>query len=163
MNWIDYAILAAIVFSALVGLGRGLIREVLSLAVWVAAVLVAWLYHREIAELLVPYLSQPSIRLAAAAIALVLATLIVGAILGAVLSALVVRTGLTGVDRLLGLGFGAARGILIVAMGVYLAGLTPLTEDSWWGESRFIGDFQAVAGWIIAQVPAEIQERVKAL
>jgi uncharacterized membrane protein required for colicin V production len=46
------------------------------LGVWIAAILIAWLYHRQVAELLVPYLSQPSVRLAVAFIALIVATLV---------------------------------------------------------------------------------------
>ncbi|CRI67744.1 Colicin V production protein homolog [Thiocapsa sp. KS1] len=163
MNWVDYAILGVILLSALVGVGRGLIREVLSLGVWIAAILVAWLFHREVAELLVPYLSQPSVRLAAAFIGLILGTLVLGAILGALLSALIESTGLSAVDRVLGLVFGAARGVVIVAMAVYLAALTPMPEDSWWQESRLIGQFQTVAGWLIGLVPEEVQARVKSL
>jgi membrane protein required for colicin V production len=163
MNWVDYAILGVVVLSALVGLGRGLIREVLSLGVWVAAILVAWLFHREVAELLVPYLSQPSVRLAAAFIGLILGILLLGAVLGALLSALIEKTGLGAVDRVLGFGFGAARGVVIVAMAIYLAALTPLPEDSWWPESRLIGHLQTVADWLIDMVPDEIQARVKTL
>jgi membrane protein required for colicin V production len=163
MNWVDYAILGVILLSALVGIGRGLIREVVSLGVWVAAILIAWLFHREVAELLVPYLSQPSVRLAAAFVGLILGTLMLGAVLGAVLSALIETTGLGAVDRVLGLFFGAARGVVIVAMAVFLASFTPMPEDSWWQESRLVGQFQSVAGWLIGLVPEEVQARVKSL
>jgi membrane protein required for colicin V production len=163
MNWVDYAILGVVLLSALVGVGRGLVREVVSLGIWIAAILIAWLFHREVAELLVPYLSQPSVRLAAAFIGLILGTLMLGAILGALLAALIESTGLGAVDRVLGLVFGAARGVVIVAMVVYLAALTPMPEDSWWQESRLIGQFQTVAVWLIGLVPEEIQARVKSL
>jgi membrane protein required for colicin V production len=163
MNWVDYAILGVILLSALVGVGRGLIREVVSLGVWIAAILIAWLFHREAAELLVPYLSQPSVRLAAAFVGLVLGTLVLGAVLGAFLSAVIETTGLGGVDRVLGLFFGAARGVVIVAMAVFLASFTPMPEDSWWQESRFVGQFQTVADWLIGLVPEEVQARVKSL
>lgn len=163
MNWADYAIVGVVLLSALVGVARGLIRELVSLAVWIAAILIAWLYHRQVAELLVPYLSQPSVRLAVAFVALIVATLVVGAILGAILSALIDKTGLSAVDRVLGLGFGAGRGIVIVAMAVYLAALTPMPEDPWWGESRFVGTFENVAAWLVGMVPEDVQERVKNL
>jgi membrane protein required for colicin V production len=163
MNWVDYAVFGVILISALAGWGRGLIREVISLGVWIVAGVVAWLFHAEVAELLVPYLSQPSVRLVAAFVGLVMLTLILGAVLGAILSALVNRAGLAGIDRILGLGFGAARGVVIVAMAVYLAALTPVKEDSWWQESTLIADFQAVATWLIGLVPEEAQARIKAL
>lgn len=163
MNWVDYAILGVVLLSALVGVGRGLIRELVSLGAWVAAILVAWLFHREVADLLVPYLSQGSVRLAVAFIGLILATLMAGALVGVVVSALVEKTGLSGFDRLLGLFFGAGRGVVIVAMAVYLAALTPMPEDSWWAESKLIGKFDGVAQWLIGMVPEEVQAKVKSL
>lgn len=163
MTWVDYAILATIFLSALVGLGRGFVREVLSLGIWLGALLLAWFFYRDVAELLVPYLSQSSVRLAVAFAALILATLIAGAILGALLSALIERTGLTGVDRLLGLGFGTARAFLIVAMAVFLGELTPLKEDSAWQDANFVGDFRTLADWMIDLVPEEVQARIQDL
>lgn len=163
MNWVDYAIVAIVVLSALVGLARGLIREVLSLGVWVAALAVAWLFHREVADLLTTQLSQPSARIAVAFVALVFVTLILGAVLGSLLTTLVDRTGLTGVDRVLGFAFGAARGVVIIAMAVFLAALTPLPEDAWWRESNLIGDFQKVADGILGLVPPDLQTWMKQL
>lgn len=163
MNWVDYAILGVILLSALVGVARGLVREALSLGVWIAAILIAWLYHRQVADLLVPYLSQPTVRMVAAFIALVLFTLLVGALLGAALSALVDRAGLSGLDRALGLVFGAARGVVIVAMVVFLAALTPMPDDPWWKESSSIGRFQSVANWLVSLVPEELRARIKEL
>lgn len=163
MNWVDYVIIAIIVLSALVGLARGLIREVLSLGIWIAALAIAWIFHREVAELLTTQLSQPSARIAVAFVALVFVTLILGAILGALLTRLIDRTGLTGIDRILGLVFGTARGGVIVAMAVFLVALTPLPEDVWWRESTLIGDFQVLADWILSQTPADLQAWMKQL
>ena len=44
MNWIDYLLIALIVFSCVAGLMRGLLREVISLLTWVAGVVIAWNY-----------------------------------------------------------------------------------------------------------------------
>ncbi len=161
MNWADYVILGVILVSALIGVGRGLIREVLSLAVWIAALGVAWLYHRDAAELLVAQISNPSARLAVAFVGLVLAVLILGAIVGAILTALVDKARLTGLDRALGLLFGAARGAVLISMAVFLASLTPLPDEPWWQESRTISQFRVAADWMLSLVPPEIQEQLK--
>lgn len=163
MNWVDYLIISIIVLSALVGVARGLIREVLSLGVWILALLVAWFFHRDVADLLIPYLSQPSLRIALAFAMLVLSVLFLGAILGAVLVAIVDKAGLTGLDRFLGLGFGTARGVVIVAMVVFLAALTPLPQDPLWAGSSLIGDFQVLGDWFLGLVPADLQARLKQL
>ena len=161
MNWVDFSIVAIVTLSASVGLARGIVRELLSLGVWIAALLVAWLLHREVADLLVAQIAQPSVRIAVAFIGLVLVTLLLGAILGAVLTAFVAKTGLGRADHLLGLVFGTGRGVLIVAMVAFLAALTPLPDDPWWQESRLIGQAQEIAQWILDRVPADIQARMK--
>lgn len=163
MIWVDYVIIAIVALSAAIGLARGLIREVLSLAIWVAAAFVAWTFHRPLADQLTPWLSTPSVRIGVAFVILVFVVLILGAILGQILTALVDKTGLTGTDRLLGVVFGAARGALLVAILVYLASLTPMPEDPWWKESRLIGHFQTLADRILAMIPPELEAKLKSL
>ena len=161
MNWIDAAVIAVIFLSALVGLARGLIREVMSLAVWLAAVGVGYLYYKPLAETLTPFIAQPGVRLGVAFVVLALVVLILGAILGALLSALIDKTGLTWVDRILGLFFGAARGGVLVAMAVFLAGLTPLADETWWQESPVIAQCQQAADWLLSLVPPALQDQLK--
>jgi len=161
MNWVDIAIVAIILVSALIGLARGLIREVLSLAVWVAALGVAYLYHKGVADALTAQIAQPNVRAGVAFVGLVLIVLILGSIIGALLTALIDKTGLTGLDRLLGLIFGAGRGGVVVAMAVFLAALTPLPEELWWQESAVIVQFQQAADWLLGLVPSDIQEQLK--
>ncbi|MBK1723758.1 CvpA family protein [Thiocystis violacea] len=161
MNWVDYSIIAIILLSALVGLARGLVREVVSLGVWILALVVAWLFHRDVADLLVSQFSQPEVRVAVAFVGLVLLTLLLGAVMAALLTAFVDKVGLTGVDRLLGLFFGGARGVVIVAMGVFLVALTPLPSEPWWQQSGMVDDFQGVAGWMLSLVPEDVQLKLK--
>ena len=163
MIWVDYLIFGILALSALIGLIRGLVREVLSLAIWIGAFLVAWWFYQPLAEHLTAWISTPSVRLGAAFLILVFVVLIAGAIVGHLITLLVEKTGLTGTDRLLGVVFGAARGAVLVAMLVYLAGLTPLPDDPWWKESALVGRFQALADRVLGELPPELTERLKAL
>ena len=52
MNWIDYAVLAIIGVSVLLSVMHGLVRELLSLAGWVAAFLVAQFFATDVAAML---------------------------------------------------------------------------------------------------------------
>lgn len=161
MNWVDYIILGTIALSALVGIARGLIREVLSLGTWIAALVIAWLFHPPLADLLTSQLAHPLMRQAAAFIGLVIVTLIAGSILGAILTALIDKVGLSALNRLLGMLFGGARGVVIIAMAVYLAALTPLPSDPVWTGSLLIADFQAIGQWLIELTPPEIAAKLK--
>ncbi len=161
MIWVDYIILGIVGLSALIGFARGLIREVLALGIWIAAVVLAWLFFRDVADQLTPWISTPSIRLVAAFLMIVFGVVLLGALLGYLLTMLIEKTGLSGLDRLLGVLFGAARGAVLVALLVFVAALTPLPEDPWWQESQLIPPFHRLAERLLELVPPEIEERVK--
>ena len=163
MIWVDYVIIGIIALSALIGLARGLIREVISLAVWIVAVAAAWLFYQPVAAGLEPWIATPSVRIGAAVLLLVIGVLILGAVIAWLLTTLVDKTGLSGTDRLLGIVFGAARGAVLVAILVFLASLTPVKQDPWWQESDLLVHFQILADWMLAQVPPDVTERIKAL
>ncbi|NBC13470.1 MAG: CvpA family protein [Gammaproteobacteria bacterium] len=163
MIWVDYVIIGIIALSAIIGLARGLIREVLALGVWIAALLAAWVFYRPVADQLTPWLSTPSLRMGAAVALIVVGVLIAGAIIGWLLSLLVEKTGLTGTDRLLGMVFGAGRGAVVVALLVFLASLTPVIEDPWWSQSELLPRFQLLADAMLDLIPPEVTQRIKSI
>jgi membrane protein required for colicin V production len=147
MNWADWTILAIMATSTLMSLRRGFVREAVSLLTWITAFVVARLFAGSLSHLLEAYLQTPSLRFAAAFALLFIATLIAGSLLGALFSALVEATGLTTSDRVLGMGFGAVRGGLVVVVIVALLGMTPAVQDSWWQGSQLIPHFVLLEGW----------------
>jgi len=54
--------------------------------------------------------------------------------------------------------FGAARGVLLVAVLVLLAGLTPLPREGWWLASDLVGYFQELAYWLRDLLPPEFAD-----
>ena len=131
---IDYIIIGIIAFSIIVSLLRGFVREVLSLASWVVAFIVASQFYPSLAA----YLTQIDslyIRNGTAIGILFVLTLIVGAIVNFVIAQLVDKTGLTGTDRVLGAAFGLLRGVLIVAAVLFfLDTFTNFEQNEWWKE-----------------------------
>lgn len=163
MIWVDYVIIGIIALSAIIGLARGLIREVIALAVWIVAALAAWMFYVPVAEQLTPWIETPSVRMGAAVLILVFGVLIVGAIVAYVLSVLVDKTGLTGTDRLLGMVFGAGRGAVLVALLVFLITLTPVAEDPWWSQSRLLPKFQLLADLMLDMIPPDVTDKIRAI
>ncbi|WP_299176959.1 CvpA family protein [uncultured Neptuniibacter sp.] len=147
MNWADWTILTIIAVSSLFSLKRGFVREALSLVTWVSAFIVARLFSQSLAVLLESYIETPSVRLVAAFAILFIATLIVGVLVNKLVGALVDATGLSATDRILGIGFGAARGGLIIVAIVALIGMSPAVNDRWFQESQLIPHFVLMEAW----------------
>lgn len=160
MIWVDYIILGLIGVSAVIGLIRGFVREVFSLVTWVVAIWIGLTFSREFSPYLESVISLPSARMAVSFALLFIVTLILGSLMGYLLAQLVSKTGLTGSDRFVGLIFGIARGMLVVAVLVLLAGLTPLPGDPWWRDSQLIEPFQSLAVWLRDKIPAGIAGQV---
>ncbi len=158
MIWVDFVIIGIIALSAVISLLRGFVREAMSLTVWLLACWVAWSFFRELAVHL-DWIAVPSLRLGAAMAMLFVATLIVGGLVNFLVGQLVDKTGLTGTDRLIGVLFGAARGILLVTLLIFLSGLTPLPHDPWWQTSQLIPYFQELATWLTSLLPEDLAER----
>lgn len=147
MHLADGIILAVIVVSALIGLWRGFVREVFSLATWVIAFIVASLFSTGMAQLLSPYLDTPSVRMAAAFLILFILTLFVGGLVSRLCGELIQLTGLTGTDRVLGMVFGLLRGGILVVVLVAL-GYQVFSQDAWWHKSILIPYFQGMQAWL---------------
>lgn len=156
MIWIDYAITAVVLMSAIMGLWRGFIKEAFALCIWVVAIWVGIHYSRDFSLLLQNVITYPSARIITTFIGLFVATLILGSVISFILNHLIEKTGLTGTDRLLGMLFGVLRGAVLVAVLVMLSGLTPLPEDPWWKHSVLIPPFQTFAVWLKTHIPTEL-------
>lgn len=154
MNWADYVIVGIIVFSALISLIRGFVREIFSLLSWIGAFVVAVIFASRGAGLLAPYIAGEQLRLVLAFAGLFALTLVIGIALGHFAGRLVERRELTGADRGLGLFFGIARGYVAAAALVLLGSFTHLHEDAWWQQSRLIPFTLPVAAWLGRQLPS---------
>lgn len=158
MIWPDYAILAIIAISLLVGVLRGFIKEVFSLLVWAAAFVVAYRFAGDVAPMMEPHVTLPSARTAIGFIGLFIVVLVIGGLANYLLGRLVESTGLSGTDRLLGGLFGVARGAALVVAAVLVAGFTPIPADPWWKESRLIHSFMPLVTWSADFLPASVTE-----
>ena len=156
MIWVDYVILAIVVVSAGISVIRGFLREAISLAGWVLAFWLALTFADDISALFAKSISQPAMRHAVAFFAIVVMTLIITAIVMYFVRLIVDKTEITGTDRALGIVFGIARGIVIVAILVLFAGLTALPKDPWWKESLFLPHLQVLAEEIRNVLPPEV-------
>ncbi|MBW7469975.1 CvpA family protein [Marinobacter sp. M216] len=145
--WIDWVIITLITVSTLISLKRGFVKEALSLVTWVGAFILARTFHPQMQSLLESTVETPLVRLIAAFAILFFGTLIVGAIINNMIGHLVRATGLSATDRVLGMGFGLLRGVVVVIVAIAFTRYTPLAQDTWWRESLMIGRLAVVEDW----------------
>ncbi len=156
MIWIDIVIPGIIAISALFSLMRGFVREALSLLGWIAAFWVALTFAQEFADLLLAGISAPSLRMVVSFTILFVVTLVITALLNRLAGSLVSKTGLTSTDRMIGMTFGIARGVVLVSVLVLLAGMTTMPQDPWWQQSVLVDVFHELALWLRYTVAPEL-------
>lgn len=158
LHWIDLTILGIVTLSILTGLIRGFVKELIAFCAWVAAIWVA-LHHTQWASTwLKPYIADTTIRNIASVIVVLLATLILGGIVNMVVSFFIKRSGLTSMDRVLGMGFGFARGVFIVSLLLVVVRMTSLPQEQYMASSRLYSAFNPVVDWLAARMPTVIEQ-----
>jgi membrane protein required for colicin V production len=131
----DYAVIAIIALSALVGWWRGFMYELFSLIGWLAAYVVARTYSAGMVPYVPEAVGADNMRAVAAFATLFIATLIVGALFAWFLARLAKFAGLAGMDSKFGAIFGMLRGMLMVIALVWLGGLTALPQKPFWRDA----------------------------
>lgn len=161
MTVFDYAVLAIVAASVLLGAWRGLVSEVLALAAWVVALLTA----RELAPGMAPvfsdWLKEPALQYAAAFAVIVVAVLVTVALTRLALSRLLRAIGLGPLDRFLGAVFGVARGVLVVLLCVLVGGLTMLPQQAWWRQAWLAPPLETAVLASKPWLPAAVAKRIR--
>ncbi|MDB5808375.1 MAG: Colicin production protein [Betaproteobacteria bacterium] len=160
MTWVDYAVIAIVGLSILLSVIHGLVREIMSLASWVMAFLVAQLYAGEVAALLPAALTNGSLRLLAGFLAVFLAVLIIMTLVAMAISGLLKTAGLGFADRALGAVFGFMRGLAIVMIAVLLSGLTALPRQAAWRNAIFTEPLVILANWTKVWLPDDMAKHI---
>ena len=160
MTWFDYGVFAVLGFSFLVGVLRGLVRELVSLVGWVAAFVLATVYSGQVARWM-PDSLGPLLAGLLAFLAVFAGVLLATGLLGLILSLLVRAAGLGVVDRMLGSMFGTARGALIVLVGVLLGGLTSLPSEPFWRQAVLSGPLETAVLALRPFLPEGLGSRIK--
>jgi len=147
-NWADYTLVGVVLLSAIISLKRGFVREFMTLITWALAFWVAIAFSGELSMLFALHISTPSVRFILSFAILFVSTLVAGGLINYVLSKLVMRNGLGGSDRVLGVSFGVARGVLLIGVLILLGEMTALPSDPWWKQSMLIPHFQGLTDWL---------------
>jgi membrane protein required for colicin V production len=130
MTGFDIIVLLFVGVAAVGGFMRGFVQEVLSLAAWILAIFAIRYLHTDFTEFLASYIGTPT---TAALLAFALLLLIPSAAMKLIAGRLgkATRNSIIGpFDRVLGFGFGAVKGVIMVIVAF---SLLVLGYDSVWG------------------------------
>ena len=159
MTGFDFVVIAILLVSLLVGLWRGLVYEVLSLLGWPVAFVLSKLFAGDVAPMMPG--EQETIRAVLAYAAVFIVALIVWGVLAWLLSKLLKAVGLGWLDRVLGGLFGALRGVLVVLVLVWLAGLTHIPEQPFWRTAQTSRMAENAALLTKVWLPDDIARRIR--
>ena len=158
MNGLDFAVIGILLLSMLVGLWRGLIYEVLSLLGWPIAFVLSRLSAASVAPL-IP-IAQEEMRVTAAYMLVFIAALIAWSIVARLIAKLLKAIGSDWADRAMGGLFGVMRGVLVVLVLVWLAGLTHVPEQPFWRGSVTGKTLENIAIPTKSWLPVSIAQRI---
>ncbi len=135
MNWFDYFLIALVAVSCIIGIVRGVVRELISLLTWIAALLLAWDYAGVLEPHLGGVLAEDVVRTWAARALIFISVLLIGTGIGALTTHFMRSSIFSGLDRLGGAIFGVLRSLVIIGLVVMLMHALRLTGEPWWRAS----------------------------
>lgn len=159
LNYIDLGIITIIGISTVLAFFRGLVTEILSLAVWFIAFYVSTLFSPQVSDYLSPHLDAPFNTLAAFALTF-LGCLFLGGLVNLLITMLLKRLKIVAPDRILGSFFGFARGIFVVALVVLLVEPTPLNKMPLWANSVLVPQVKQISGVIKSLIPQDLLDKM---
>ena len=160
MTSTDLLLLAVIGVSTLLGLMRGLIGVLASLAAWVLAGWAAFRFGARVAVMLAAGNDPGAGQLLAGYGLSFVGVMIFVGVVGWMVRRLVHSVGLSGLDRALGGAVGLARGGLVACMLVLLMGFSGQPRDPSWRESQVVPVLLPGAQWLRDWLPSWAAEQI---
>ncbi len=144
LGWVDIALAAFLLLSVLIGLMRGVVFELLSLAGWFAAYFAGlWLTPMFVDAMPVGAPGSTLNYVVTFACVFLLA-LVVWSVAARLVRALIRATPLSPVDRVLGAGFGFVRGLVVLLVVALVVGISPWGRSTAWQRSQGVAWLNAV-------------------
>jgi len=151
----DMIVIALVVMSGLLAYFRGFIRELLSIAAWIGAVLAGFYGYGYLSNYLLNYIDEPAVADVTAGVGVGFVTLVVLSVVASKASSMVQDSHAGSVDRALGFLFGLLRGVLILSL-VYLVATQWMKQK----EEDMPGFVQESRSLLFARVGADIVMKV---
>jgi len=158
---LDGILLGFTLVSAMLAMVRGFSREVLSIASWAAAAIAAYFFYPVVVPYLEPYVDHAQVRLAAAAAIVFFAALIVVTVITMKIADFIIDSRIGALDRTLGFLYGAARGIIVVAVALlFFSWLVGPNPPPWISEAKSLPLLEGIGNWLESILPDDPENSI---
>ena len=163
-SYLDLAVLAIVLISALLSMLRGFSREVLAIASWAAAAAAAYSFYPMVTPYLASYIHKEVIAQAAAAAIVFFVTLVIVSLFTVRLSDAILDSKIGALDRTLGFVFGVARGFLlaVVAFAIFNWLVSDKQQPEWVKNAKTRPLLSETADKIVALLPEDAAATIDA-
>ncbi|WP_017670856.1 CvpA family protein [Blastomonas sp. AAP53] len=134
MTAFDILVLTLLAGGAILGFLNGFVYAAVSLIAWVAGIFALRLFHGPVTALLKEPVGNDSGAAALALVGLYLGVYLIGKLIASSLRSRTRRSVLGPIDRVLGFGFGAVKGLILATLAYLL--VTMLHDIVWPGEGQ---------------------------
>lgn len=147
--------------SAMLAMVRGFSREILSIASWAAAAAAAYFFYPQVLPYLQPYIDHQQVAMAASAGVVFAVALIVVTVITMKIADFIIDSRVGALDRTLGFLYGAARGILVVAVGLmFFNWLVSANPPAWISEAKSRPLLEDIGNRLEAMLPDDPENSI---
>lgn len=157
----DYVVIGIVALSLVLGLWRGVVSEMIALAAWILAFMAALEFGAQLGLQLFTGIADPAIRALAGCAAVFIGVLVVMSLVRLAVRSMVKALGLSLSDRLLGMLFGLARGLLVVLVLVAAGGLTSAPQQAWWKQAVLAQPLETAVLVAKPWLPDDLAKRIR--
>ncbi|MBO6719286.1 MAG: CvpA family protein [Rhizobiaceae bacterium] len=158
---LDGIVIAFTLVSAMLAMVRGFSREVLSIASWVAAAAAAYFFYPAVLPYVSPYIDHPTVALAVAAAVVFFIALIVVTVITMKVADFIIDSKIGALDRTLGFLYGAARGLLVLAVALLFFGwLVGSNPPGWVTEAKSRPLLEGIGTWLQGILPDDPEDSI---
>ena len=163
LNLLDLVIIGTTILSAIIGLFRGMAKEVITLVTWVVAAIVARQYGLAVGDYF-GNISTELVRHLIGGFILFVGILIIGGVINFLIGKFVKVSGFVVLDKMLGAVFGVIRSLLaiVIVLLVFPFLVDMFVKEKIWQESTLMPQFQQLANYLQNNLPKNWQpEKIK--
>ena len=162
MATIDYVELGIVAISLALGLWRGVVSELIALAAWVMAFMAALEFGAQVGvAVFASSIGDPAIRALAGCVLVFVGVLVAMSLIRLAVHSMVKALGLSLSDRLLGMVFGLARGLLLVMLLVAAGGMTSAPQQHWWKEATLAPPLETAVLVAKPWLPDDLAKKIR--